>query len=210
MAKAIDRDLKSLVERGGIFAGRVQIVIHLQVQPWRVSSALLHESALAVCIQLFMPAGSRVDKPIHSGSTDIAAKVLALLSQGKWLGPRAISSLFLTSLQLFEKQREYGDAASSKLTPIQIRKNLAALARQVIGTPDTVGQFNDIYDFDNLESRDTEALQGRSEPYARSYSNAFADPVSFQLNFRGSTAFTICQLSYGMTLQWRIIRSRAT
>jgi len=47
MAKAIDTMLIPLLKEGGEYAGKVKLIIRLQVQPWHSTSTLTHEAALA-------------------------------------------------------------------------------------------------------------------------------------------------------------------
>lgn len=44
----IDAVLRPKVEVSGAYAGKVKVVLRLQVQPWHSSSTLTHEAALAV------------------------------------------------------------------------------------------------------------------------------------------------------------------
>lgn len=48
IAIAIENVLKPLVNPGGPYAGKIKVIIRLQVQPWHGSSTFTHEAALAV------------------------------------------------------------------------------------------------------------------------------------------------------------------
>ncbi|KAG1760725.1 hypothetical protein EDD22DRAFT_899936 [Suillus occidentalis] len=45
---AIDSILKPLVDVGGLYYGKVKVIMRLQVQPWHATSTYTHEAALAV------------------------------------------------------------------------------------------------------------------------------------------------------------------
>ncbi|KAG2054925.1 hypothetical protein BDR06DRAFT_954842 [Suillus hirtellus] len=45
---AIDNVLKPLVDVGGLYYGKVKVIMRLQVQPWHATSTYTHEAGLAV------------------------------------------------------------------------------------------------------------------------------------------------------------------
>ncbi|KAG2099316.1 hypothetical protein BD769DRAFT_1511561 [Suillus cothurnatus] len=48
LSYAIDSTLKPLVDVGGLYYGKVKVIMRLQVQPWHATSTYTHEAGLAV------------------------------------------------------------------------------------------------------------------------------------------------------------------
>ncbi|KAG1766365.1 hypothetical protein EV702DRAFT_1150238 [Suillus placidus] len=48
LSLAIDSILKPLVDAGGLYYGKVKVIMRLQVQPWHATSTYTHEAGLAV------------------------------------------------------------------------------------------------------------------------------------------------------------------
>ncbi|KAG6910801.1 hypothetical protein DXG01_007690 [Tephrocybe rancida] len=103
IALVIDGVLKPLFAPGGKYAGKVKVIIRLQVQPWHASSTLTHESALAVVraspesfwpysLALFKKQGDYFDIPtstltplqIRESLAQLAAQVISPDAVGKF------------------------------------------------------------------------------------------------------------------------------
>ncbi|KAF7291373.1 hypothetical protein MIND_01281800 [Mycena indigotica] len=93
MARAIDSILGPLLGPGGVYYGKVKVVFRPQVQPWHVSSTLVHEAGLAVAraapasfwpfsLALFARQGEYFDAPTEKLTrADIRAKLAALVAE---------------------------------------------------------------------------------------------------------------------------------
>jgi len=95
LSLAIDNVLKPLVDVGGLYYGKVKVIMRLQVQPWHATSTYTHEAGLAVVraapeqfwtfsLALFKQQGEFFDGPssnmtplqVREKLTNIAAQVI--------------------------------------------------------------------------------------------------------------------------------------